>query len=296
LPMEIWNWQADFRRVLDSLDAHCPADSQMAMAKATLSGLGFNLDKMPIYLHIIWDTTLPARAEVLIVSVPDDIRVIANLRNGYTSLRGLMAALGRAVSLAETGREFAGFARYGDPVWEQAMSQVFERLCLRPEWMSAYARIPDSLAVQVSRVCRAVDLLETRLLLVNSQFEREAYTSLTRNPNSVYWDVYTRFTGLPRHDDLFPWAAEDAFVTRPLGHKAELLSRIIAAQTLSYLNGRYGKVVGNPDTRAFLVENYFRFGSRYDWKDLLERGTGTRLSPTALVDSVSIPTPPVTAN
>jgi len=290
--LEIWNWRADFRRLLDTVDLSCPADSQLSMVRTTMLGLGFNLDKLPIYIHTTHVESLPAGAEVLVVDVPDDIRVIANLHDGFSSLRSLMAAVGRAVSMAETGREFAFFARHGDPVWEQAMAQVFERLCLRSEWLSSYAHVPESLAVQAGRAYRAIDIFETRLLLVNSQFEREAYTSATRNLASLYWDVLVTFTGLPRHDDLFPWAADRLLVTRPLGYKAELLSRIIAAQTLSYLNGRYDRVTGNAEVRSFLIENYFRFGSRYDWQDLLERGTGTRLSPAALADSVSVPAPP----
>jgi peptidyl-dipeptidase A len=58
---------------------------------------------------------------------------------------------------------------------------------------------------------------------------------------------------------------------------------MIAAQTISYVKQKYGPIVDNPDFGVFLRENYFRFGARYDWRELLERGTGEKLDPKYLI-------------
>jgi hypothetical protein len=113
-------------------------------------------------------------------------------------------------------------------------------------------------------------------------FEYEAYRSPNRDLNSLYWNLFEKFTDMPRHDDLTPWAAREELVSKPLDSHSRLLARIIAVQTKSYLEDNYGSIVGNPEIKSFLVQNIFRFGNRYPWQELLERGTGEPLSPAYL--------------
>ena len=49
-----------------------------------------------------------------------------------------------------------------------------------------------------------------------------------------------------------------------------------------------GDMVGNQTISSFLNQNYFRFGSRYDWRELLERGTGSGLNPEFLISKLGI--------
>jgi Zn-dependent M32 family carboxypeptidase len=72
-------------------------------------------------------------------------------------------------------------------------------------------------------------------------------------------------------------------VTQPARSPSQLLGEIIARQTLAYLYQANGGVIGTRETRSFLIQNYFRFGSRYDWGELIQRGTGQSLDPQALV-------------
>jgi hypothetical protein len=128
---------------------------------------------------------------------------------------------------------------------------------------------------------RSIVLL--RLQLVDLMFEYEGYKNPHRDLNELYWGLFERYMLLPRHDDIKPWAATIELIDRPLALHNDLLGRIIAAQTLAYLRRTSGVVVGNAETRSFLVQNYFRFGSRYDWRELLQRGTGESLNPKYLL-------------
>ena len=68
----------------------------------------------------------------------------------------------------------------------------------------------------------------------------------------------------------------------PVKLQAALYGDMIAAQTKAYLDKQYGGLLGNSEAYSFLVQNYMRFGSRYPWEELLERGTGERLNPQFL--------------
>ena len=88
---------------------------------------------------------------------------------------------------------------------------------------------------------------------------------------------------LARHDDIVPWASDMELAANPISRQNQLLGEVIAAQTRAYLTLVNGSVVGNPETRSFLLQNYMRFGARYPWLELLERGTGEEFSAEPLI-------------
>ena len=63
----------------------------------------------------------------------------------------------------------------------------------------------------------------------------------------------------------------------PLSFYHSLLGRAAGNQSWAYLTDYYLQPVGNTELAAFLKHNYFRFGSRYGWRDQLERATGQAL-------------------
>jgi peptidyl-dipeptidase A len=112
-------------------------------------------------------------------------------------------------------------------------------------------------------------------------FEFEAYNNPNRDLNQLYWNLVDRYMFLPRHEDIKPWAAVIHYTTNPVYLQNYLMADMIAAQSLEYVREQYGPPVDNSAFRSFLTQNYFRFGSRYRWEEMLERGTGKPLSPSA---------------
>jgi peptidyl-dipeptidase A len=131
-------------------------------------------------------------------------------------------------------------------------------------------------------------IIYLRTTLMRLYFEYEAYSNPNRDLNKLYWNLFEKYLKLPRHDEIKPWAAIIHYTTHPVYLHNYLIADIIAAQTINFLKRNYGTVVDNPMVGSFLVQNYFRFGSRYDWRELLERGTGERLNPKYLINRLGI--------
>jgi peptidyl-dipeptidase A len=119
-------------------------------------------------------------------------------------------------------------------------------------------------------------------------FEYEAYLNPNRELNRLYWDLFEQYMLLPRHEDVRPWASLIYYTTHPVYLQNYLYADMIAAQTIDALEDMYGEIVGNESFSSFLNQNYFRFGGRYEWRDLLERGTGERLNPEHLIRRLGI--------
>ncbi|MFH1970695.1 MAG: hypothetical protein ABIJ53_10305, partial [Verrucomicrobiota bacterium] len=279
---QIWNWAASVREALADLDARMPVDSQKTLLTRTLAGWGFEVDDYPVYFHLTEDQQRSAYADVLVIDAPEDIRIVGNLRPGLASFQHLIEAAGLALSIAETRAERSAFARFDDPAWHFGITSFFRQMTSTESWLTGVLGLTDAQATRAREALGVVRLLEIRGLLVDAAFEYEAYSSGNREPNELYWQLFERYLRLTAHKELQPWAGQRRFLTEPLSSLAELQGRAIAAQTISYLQNRYGDLAGNPDVRSFLVENYFRFGSRYHWRELVERGTGEDLNPKYL--------------
>jgi len=276
--LELWDWWQPYEKTLREVDRFFPVDSQLYFARRSLADIGFRLEQLPLYLNVVSDSSISHMAQTIVVRAPHDIRLAVNLTDGLQSMRRLLHAVGLALLHVEVRQDSHWFSNVDDPVWSNATGLFFERQCLQPDWLSKYAALPAELIARFGEAEEADEMLKLRLCLVDVTFEYEAYKNPNRDLNSLYWDLFTRYTMLPRHDDLAPWATQVEYVTMPLGRCAQLLSRTATAQTYAYLFDNYSGVVGNKEVRSFLVQNYFRFGSRYHWRNLLERTTGEPLS------------------
>jgi hypothetical protein len=285
-PVEIEAWDLPFmisgtRR---EMAAYLPVDSQMGYVHAGLADIGFDPDQLPIYMQVSTRQDTVPYAHSLMLRGPYDQRLIANVNSGLNSAELILSELGHLLHTAHVTEDDPLFAARQYAPWKAGVGHLFASLCRDTTWLRRYPRVPGPLATEFLWEDRERSIVLLRLQLVDLMFEYEAYKNPHRDLNELYWGLFERYMLLQRHDGIQLWAANTVFIDRPLALHDDLLGRIIAAQTLAYLRQTSGVVVGNPESRSFLVQNYFRFGSRYDWRELLQRGTGESLTPEYLLE------------
>ncbi len=287
-PLEIWDLAYSYVDLSKKVDAYFPADSQMLYVKRSLKGIGFNLDKLPIYFDLSSREGKSQLAYAFPIKPPYDIRVLANLTDGIGSTQVLLHEIGHALHFAHINQERALFVTDFSSCWTEGMAQIIAALCDERQWLKEYPHLPPSLVEQFLIAKQERDIIGLRTTLVRLYFEYEAYQNPNRDLNKLYWDLFEKYMLLPRHEDIKPWAAIIHYTTHPVYLHNYLIADIITAQTMDYLEENYSSIVDNPTIGAFLVQNYYRFGSRYDWRELLERGTGEKLNPTYLLRRLNL--------
>ena len=281
--IEIWDIYAPYASVEEAVSNFFTVDSQMDFIDAGLADMGFDLDKLPVYLAVNDDPEGVPFARTLIVHPPEDQRVVGNLNGGVRSAQMLMSALASALTAAYTTEQERLFASMQVEPWRAGMQNLFASFCTDTLWLQKYMGVPRNVAENFGKAQHDRFIIGLRLLLTDAMFEYEAYSNPDRDLNNLYWNLFERYTFLPPHQDVKPWAADLSYVSQPLSLQWEMIGRLISRQTVAYLERTNGKLIGTQDTRSFLAQNYFRFGSRYPWTELLERGTGEPLNPDYLV-------------
>ncbi len=286
--LEIWDLAYSYIDINDRIDRSFPADSQMDIARSSLAGLGFDLEKMPVYFDV---ESRPGKTEMAYafpIKPPHDVRVLANLTDGFRSMQVLMHEIGHALYFANITQDRQLFVDDIAPAWSEGQAQIIAALCDNAQWLEEYAHVPAPTAKEWLRARQEQDVIYLRLTLTRLMFEYEAYANPSSDLNKLYWDLFERYMMLPRHEEIRPWATIIQYTTHPVYLQNYLYADIISSQTIKALTGLYGNLVDNRSVRSFLVQNYYRFGSRYPWRDLLERGTGEKLDPKFFIDRLGL--------
>ncbi len=286
--LEIWDFAYAFSDIDSKVDSYFPADSQLLYIKRSLKEVGFNLDQLPIYFDLTFYENKPQLACTFPIKPPYDIRVLANVTDGLCSMRALLHEIGHALHFACITQDRPLLASTMSGGWMEGTAQVAAALCDEKGWLEKYAHVPTDVVSKYLAAKREQDIIRLRATLLSLYFEYEAYTNPNRDLNKLYWDLFEKYLKLPRHDEIKPWAAIIDYTTYPVYSHNHLIADIIAAQTTDYFKRSYGTVIDNPMVGSFLIQNYFRFGSRYDWRELLERGTGENLNADYLVERLGI--------
>jgi peptidyl-dipeptidase A len=284
---EIWDLTEPFGEIVRRIDPYLPVDSQFDYLEIAFDGLGFDIKALPVYLaNTIRPNGEPA-ALSLPVKPPLDQRVVLSQRHGLISMLDLTAGLADAVRGTTVNQPEPLFVREMNSLWGRGMQRIFVDVCMSPEWLQQVAFVPPSLVEAFQERRKVHEVVRVRQALLNMAFELEAYENPNRDLSRLFWDLASIYLRVPRHDeDLHPWAVHLDYAVNPATAHYPVLSRMISAQTLGYLARSQEQIVGSAQTRAFLEQNYFRFGHRFSWKDLVQRGTTEELTPRYLLQRV----------
>ncbi len=285
---EIWDLAYSYADVNLQVDRYFPADSQMGYIRRSLEALGFDVDKMPIYYDLLDRKGKSQFAFAFPIKPPHDVRILANLYDGIYSTRSLLHEIGHAIHFALIAQDNPLFINNVDGAWGEAMAQTVASLIDDKVWLANYAHLPPQLIESYLKTKHEQDIIYLRMTLVRLYFELEAYSNPNRDINKLYWDLFERYMMLPRHEDIKPWAAIFHYATHPVYLQNYLYADMVAAQTIDFLRTNYGSFVDNPMTSAFLIQNYYRFGGRYDWRELLKRGTDEDLDPAYFIEKMGL--------
>lgn len=286
--LEIWDIGFAFSEARNRIDRYFPADSQLAYVDQTLEAIGFNIDKLPIYFDLQPRTGKSQLANAILVKPPYDVRVLANVTDGAYSTRVLMHEIGHALHFTHITQDNSLFVNRYEAPWTEGVAQFLAAFLDQESWLEAYPKVPPELVRDFLSMRRYERVIDLRMRLTQLQFEYEAYSNPGRDLNELYWELFERHMMLPRHDDIRPWAAVIHYVSHPVYLQSYLIADMVAAQTTAFFKRDYGDPVANPQLGAFLTQNYFRFGSRYDWRSLLKRGTDEKLNPDYLLKDLTV--------
>lgn len=276
--IDLWDFEYAYRDVMQRIDAYFPADSQFRFLSRTLDAAGMPLGQTPVYFDLSARRLDPGQFVGFTVRPPYDQRLAGRPIDGIEGFLEFVRETGQLLPATYLTDSPASFEPRPGEIWTDALADMISKPVLSEPWLTQTAGVPAPLAAEFVTAWRELRLLRLRHQMVMMQFEYEAYRNPNRDLNHLYWDLHDRLLQLTRHEDIPLWAAESKLALKPVSLHNDIIAEVIAAQSMDYFQRNYGSPVSNPQLRSYLEQNYYRFGLRYPWPDLLERGTGSELT------------------
>ncbi len=257
--------------------------AQNRIIRETCKSIGFDIDKMPLY-YFFADSGLTGPMEAFLIYIPDDIRIAAATFPSLGSLEGLMEHSGLALYAASIDQKDYLFRQPSTAVWTAAVRHIFGCLIFEPAFLKNYLGVEDQSLNNWRSFREYYSLVKLRYRLFCTMLEKELYTGSIPDFDKFYSELYNRvfFNMAPVEMKAHLVALYDA--KYPIVTHSELLGLLVAGQVYRHMRTTNVEIVGNPATRHYLTQNCFRYGARYDWRELLKWATGEDLKYEYYID------------
>jgi peptidyl-dipeptidase A len=261
------------------VDPYFPKDSLVPFLRRTMKGLGYRLDSLPITFDVESRPGKSQHAYSFGIDPPRDVRILMNAAVGVSSYRTVFHECGHSLASCYVSQPTWLLRNWLSGGFSEGMAEIFAGLIREKKWLTGYAHLPEKLADEYLSGAAEKELIYVRSVLVNLYFEFFACQNPEQDLNKLYWDLYEKYTFLPRHDEAKTWAGIVHFATHPIYLQNYLVADMIAAQTSYRLKQEIGELVDNPRFAAFMNEKYFAPGASKPWTDLVQGATGSELNP-----------------
>lgn len=281
-------WDIDYAAGDQVISSYYPPDQHITRLKATLSGIGLNMDKVPVYLSPGNVPVGDPLGGVYRVEIPGDIRVAIAADSGARCLENIFLQTGRGLYSAYIDPGDFLLSRPPAPCFDWGMGIFIQGLPLLDAWRARHAAVPEPVVAEAAARRRFFRLYALRRMLVDVQFEYEMYKNPTSDLHQVYRELFERYMMFPYPENVRQWANRVEFIVDPVGLQNRLVGTAVAAQIYHYLMNVNGAVLDQPSTGRFLTDNLWRPGGSRSWRELVQQATGEEFNPRYLLEYLSL--------
>jgi hypothetical protein len=278
---ERWDIRRWFRA--PAWDSAFPTEHMVPALRATLAGLGVDLDAQPnVILDVEKRPTKSPRAFCSPIEVPDRVMLVIQPMGGVDDWAALFHEAGHAEHFAHASADLLAEEKFGgDLAVTEGWASLLEHLVGEPEWAPRVlgTEIPQALVHHLA----LIDLYFARRYAAKVLYEIELQQ--LRDPveaASLYVELQQEATGIAPSSVNYLADVDDGFYCTEY-----IRSWALQAQLSAHLRDRYGaRWFANADAGSHLRE-LWELGQRPTADELVRDATGESLRFDALTESIA---------
>ena len=263
-------------------DEHFPRELIIPKVKELVKSFGLVPEELPI---LIKEADIPFGGLCFFIKIPTDMRMLSNPRDGHRFYSTLFHEYGHALHGSFIQQSYYAL-KLEVGCFVEGMARILEHFASDYDWLRENTPLSEEEILRFIDARKASRLLVIRNLIAASAFEFQAYENPDQDLNMLWGQLRARYLFVPENETP-QWAAQSIYTTHPVYFQNYVLADVIAAQTIVYLEEKYGRLLGNAEVSRFLIENYYGPGASIDWPEKVRRATGRKLSAGALVKQLT---------
>jgi len=264
--VEPWDLNYVTDKICSPDDKYFPREAALPSLAEVVKNFGRNLGAMGIAIHD--DADIPYGGLCFDIRVPDDVRILLNLKDGMSDLRVLYHEFGHAVHRKFTAAESFAF-KVGDAgFFAEAMADTWALLVDTAAWLRLFTKMPEEEIARVQDAAEKSFAARTRRFMAAQSFELDAYRDADGNLAAALDAQTERFLGY-RYGDDGMWAEQYFPLLYPMYSKNYMLARVIQRAVYDHFKREYGEPLGKPQAFEFLINQFYADGALRTWKEKL---------------------------
>jgi oligoendopeptidase F len=277
--LEPWDIRYAVERAVALPDEYFPKDAIVPKIESLFASFGIDLPALGIDLVI---RDIPFGGLCFGIRIPDDIRILANPKDGHRDYEVLFHEYGHAVHDKFIDQPSPALREGVEGCFHEGMAELFGDIASDPDWLNAETDVPADLVRAYAASRKNAVLVRLRSLAAMSVFEFGLYEDPARDADELWRALQKRYTGVPDPGATI-WASVSLFTTHPVYVQNYVLASAIAAEIADAIRARFGRFLGARKAAEFLRDTCYAPGASLDWPEKVRRAAGAPLSGRALL-------------
>lgn len=242
-----------------------PKENAIPALRATVKNLGRDLDDLGIKFYT--DADIPYGGLCFPIQVPNDIRILVNVKDGMNSYRLLYHEFGHA--LHRRFMEVTSLVlKVGDPgIYSEGLGEVWSLFIDRPAWLRAHTAATEAEIATHQDTARMAFAFRVRRYLALTLFELNYYRDPDGDMDAHFIEPDERIMGY-RHEPGI-WAGNHSLSLFPIYVKNYSFGRIIQKAVHAKLENLFGEFLTKPEAIDWLIRNLYAPGFSRPWRESL---------------------------
>ena len=265
-------------------DKSFPKEGIMPAVKEVFGGMGFGIDDLGIDVKF---HDIPFGGLCFGIRVPDDVRILANPRNGHSYYATLFHEFGHAVYDKLIEQEHYAARHDTSSCFTEGIAVFFSRFVDDREWLAGRKGLSAQQVDDYLNRCAYSLMLRVRSLISRALLEYHIYENPDQDIGGLWSQLVYKFVKAKAEPSEI-WAASPFHVSHPVYLQNYVLAEMIAQQLYDYLSHHYATLLGNRVVSKFMIRNFFAPGGTVAWRDKVEFATERALGPEALLAAMGV--------
>ena len=265
-----------------------PVDQAMPRIRALATGMGFNVDSLPITVTIY---DVPTGGIAFPIRPAYEARLLSNPFPGAGFYSTLFHEYGHTLHGVLIRPDLPlSLLSYDPQPATEGLGETLGHFAFDRRFLARAGGVNPEQAAALERLGKLQHLLWLRRTIgANAYAEIQAYLDLTASFDSVFAESYRRFVGVDLPPGDYAWT-RDFYGTAPLYFPAYLYANMFATQVREAMRKEFGTedLSAEPRVAGWLTRNFYAPGQSIPWPEKVRRATGRPLDSRALVEFLTV--------
>ena len=259
----------------------------VAISKKAYSGMGYNVDDMPIILDLFPRKNKNTHGFCFDIEAGKDARILANLTNTTKSINTLCHELGHCVYHIGISRELPYLDQTAYPAVTEAIAMMMGDLQQREDILKEI--VSDKILDRFKKDFKKTEAAFINRCMLIIAFEKAMFENPEQNLPQLWHNLKVKYTGSNNDEESNnEWATIPHYISHPAYYQSYFRATLIKAQMYKHLHKELGNITENKKTADYLNNNLFRYGTSIEENELIEKFTGEPLSSKALCETLAV--------